>query len=142
LVIWIPEYVTEAGAVGVAGPPDAVLGGAEVAVREGVAGSEGLGGSADLVGFGLSEVLADGEPDVKGDSLAAVADCDAATSCARPSLLSPPPGTSSSATAAPQAMSTTAAADNIQARALRPLPPVATGEVGMAVGASRQGGGV
>jgi hypothetical protein len=141
LVIWIPEYVTETGAVGVAGLLEAVLGGAEVAVREGVGSSEELGGSADLVGFGLSEVLADGELDVNGDSLAAVAGWDAATSCARPSLLSPSPGKSSSAAAAPQAMSTTAAADNIQARDLRPLPPVATEEVGMAAGACGQGGG-
>jgi hypothetical protein len=142
LVIRIPEYVTGAGAVEAAGSLDAVLGGAEVAVREGVGGSEGPGGRADLAGFGLSEALADGEPDVNGDPLAVVAGRDAATSPARPSFLSPSPGKSSSAAAAPQAMSTTAAADNIQARDLRPWPPVVTEEVGMAAGACGQGGGV
>jgi hypothetical protein len=138
VVIRIPEYVTGTGAAGAAGLLDAAAGGAEVAVRVGVGGPEGLGGRGDLADLGFFEVW--GEPDVDGDALAAVADSDAATSCVRPSLLSPLPGRNSSAAAAPQATSATAAADNTQPRALRPLPPVATEEVCAAAGCCGQGG--
>jgi hypothetical protein len=142
-VIRIPEYVTGTGAVGVAGLLDAAVGGAEVAVRVGVGGPEGLGGRADLDGFGFFEARGDGEPDADGEALAAVADCDVATFCARLSFLSPSPGTSSSAAAAPPATSTTAAADSTQPRALRPLASVPTEEVCAAAGSCDcgQGGG-
>ena len=66
----------------------AVLGGADDAVRVGVGGPEGLGGTADLVAFAFFEALADGEPDAdaEGDDSTDAAEYEAVSSraCAPP----------------------------------------------------------